>query len=221
MNRLLKKKLTKNKIAEKAFNIERIELGIKGGKQDQYAAAFGGFNLLEFKKKSVSVKPLKLKKEFLNELLASILICNTNITRLSGNILERQSKSYSTSNPNIMENLDFIKKSTFKMKDYLLSGDIKQVSELLHEGWIHKKQLDSKISSRKLDSLYDAGIKNGAFGGKLLGAGGGGHFLFLCDPDKREQISKIMQKRGCGIVKVNFDFDGLQVWENKNHKIIP
>jgi len=217
---LIGKKLTLNEIAEKAYHIERVELGIKGGKQDQYAACFGGFNFLEFKKSSVEVTPLKIKQDILNELLASLLICDTKITRLSAKILERQSKSYSSGKQEVIDNLNLIKKSAFEMKKVLLNGDMKEVSRLLHEGWQSKKQLDSGISSPKIDKIYDIALENGAEGGKLMGAGGGGHFMFMCDPDKRENVSRAVQKLGCNIVKVNFDFDGLQVWKSLNGTVM-
>lgn len=218
INRWMSRQASPQQIAEDAVVIERNEVGIKGGKQDQYAAAFGGFNLLEFKKDSVSVERLNLKKSFLNELLASVLICDTNATRLSSNILERQSRRYSKSNTEVMKSLDFIKGSAFTMRDCLLSGDMQQIGRLLHDGWVNKKRLDPEISNKRIDSLYDTGMANGAVGGKLMGAGGGGHLIFICDPDKREQVSKAMKRQGCSIVKINFDFDGLQVWKNADGK---
>jgi len=218
MNLWTGKRASPQQIAEDAVVIERSEVGIRGGKQDQYAAAFGGFNLLEFKRDSVSVERLSLKKSFLNELLASVLICDTNATRLSGNILERQSKRYSGSNPEVMKSLDFIKESAFAMRDCLLSGDMREIGRLLHDGWVHKKRLDPEISNERIDSLYDAGMASGATGGKLMGAGGGGHLIFICDPDRRERVSKAMGERGCSIVKINFDFDGLQVWKSTDGK---
>ena len=216
---LLRKDLSTYEIAEKAYDVERVELGIKGGKQDQYASSFGGFNLLEFKKSSVDVTPLRIRHEILNELLASIVICDTQVTRLSANILERQSKSYSKGSNTIDSNLDFIKKSAYDMKASLIKGDMTSMGELLHEGWMYKKRLDSEISNSSIDKIYDTALENGASGGKLLGAGGGGHFLFICDPDKRNEVSRVVEKLGCKQIKINFDTEGLQVWKKNNDHI--
>lgn len=214
---LAKKSLSLYEISERAYNIERVELGIKGGIQDQYSSAFGGFNFLEFKKDSVEVTPLRIRREILNEILASILVCNTNVTRLSAKILERQAKSYHSGNLFVMENLDFIKQSAYDMKKALLRGNMEEIGTLLHEGWTHKKKLDQEISNPEMDKIYEKARKSGAMGGKLMGAGGGGHFMFMCDPDKRENVSHELEKVGYRIVKVNFDTDGLQVWKTTNN----
>lgn len=213
-------KLSQYEIAEKAYHIERVELGIKGGRQDQYAAVFGGFNFLEFKKSGVEVTPIRIRGEVLNELLASLLICDTGVTRLSGKILERQSKSYSTGKIDIMDNLDFIKQSAYDMKNALVRGNMKSVNELIHIGWLHKKKLASGISNKNIDRIYEKARNAGALSGKLMGAGGGGHFMFLCDPDRKEEVSRQVMKMGCKIVKANFDTDGLQVWKNDNNHIL-
>ncbi len=220
LSHLSRKNLSTYEIAEKAYDVERSELGIKGGKQDQYASSFGGFNLLEFKRSSVDVTPLRIRREVLNELLASIVVCDTQVTRLSANILERQSESYSRGSNAVDSNLDFIKKSTYDMKAYLIKGDMKSMGELLHEGWTYKKKLDSEISNPSIDRIYDAALENGASGGKLLGAGGGGHFLLICDPDKREEVSHAVEKMGCKQIKINFDTEGLQVWKKDNDRIM-
>jgi len=220
LSALGKKSFSKHEIAKKAYEIERIELGIKGGKQDQYAAVFGGFNLLEFKKSTVRVIPLRIKKEILNELLASIVICDTGITRKSSHILERQAKSYEDGGKPVLKNLDYIKKSAYEMKKALLKGNMKEIGELLHVGWIHKKKLDSKISTPRIDKFYEKILKNGAKGGRLLGAGGGGHLLILCDPDRRQDIFKLIAKNNWKTVKINFDSDGLQVWKNNNDIVV-
>jgi len=206
-------------LAEKAFQIERQELGIEGGRQDQYASTFGGFNFFEFKKDHVEVTPLRIRKSIINELLASILICDTTITRLSSNILKRQSNSYLSGDKDVIDNLDLIKKSAYDMKHALLRGKIGEISRLLHEGWLYKKKLDSGISPPKIDKLYDVALQAGSYGGKLMGAGGGGHFLFICEPERREDVARAMMKEGCKIHRINFDKEGLQVWEKKNDEV--
>jgi len=218
---LMKKKLTPYEIAEKAYQIERIELGIKGGRQDQYAATFGGFNFLEFKKSNVKVTPLKIRNEILNELLASSLVCDTKGRRISAHILERQSKSYESGKKEVLDNLDLIKQSAYEMRKALENGMIKEMGGLLDEGWEHKKKLDSNISNPDIDRIYDKAISLGAVGGRLMGAGGGGHFLFICNPDYKEYVSEGLKKIGCEIVKINFDYDGLQTWKTNDDKVLP
>ena len=212
-------KLSLYEIAEKAYHLERVELGIKGGRQDQYASVFGGFNFMEFKQSSVEVTPIRMRKEIINELLASILICDTKLRRLSGKILERQSKSYSEGRSDVSDNLDFIRQSAYDMKNALIRGNLGDIGEMLHLGWLHKKQLDNEISTPQIDQVYESAIENGALGGKLMGAGGGGHFMLICDPDKRENVSRAVTKLGCDIIRINFDTDGLQVWKTDGFNI--
>jgi D-glycero-alpha-D-manno-heptose-7-phosphate kinase len=119
-----------------------------------------------------------------------------------------------------MDNLDFIKQSAFDMKNALLRGNMKDIGQLLHEGWMYKKKLDDGISNSELNKIYDSALNTGAVGGKLMGAGGGGHFMFICDPDRREDVSREVEKLGCKIVKVNFDKDGLQVWKVNDNTVM-
>jgi D-glycero-alpha-D-manno-heptose-7-phosphate kinase len=207
-------------IADTAYKIERVELGIKGGLQDQYASAFGGFNFIEFKGSEVTVNPLRIRREIINELLASLVLVNTRITRLSAKILRRQINKYRRKNEKVMENLDILKQLAYDMKDSLLKGNIIDIAENLHSSWTHKKQIDSQISSSHIDRIYNSARRAGALGGKLLGAGGGGHLLLLCDPDKRKDVSKQLTKLDCDIVKFNFDNDGLQVWRMDAQKVL-
>jgi len=209
------------KIANQAYIIERLKAGIKGGMQDQYASAFGGFNFIEFKNKSVIVNPLRIRAEIKNELFASMILSDTGIRRLSGNIISKQIESFKNHDVGVLDNLDLIKKLAYDMKNSLLKGNIKSMGEILHQSWMSKKKLDKVISNKKLDKLYNSALKSGAIGGKLLGAGGGGHFLFICPLDKRLLVEKQLKKSGCNIVKFNFDENGLQSWTIDNGRILP
>jgi len=208
-------------IAHTAYVIEREEAKIKGGMQDQYASAFGGFNFIEFKKNSVEVNPIRLKPEIKNELFASLILCDTGDTRLSANILERQINSYEQKNEIILKNLHSIKQIAYDMKNSLIKGNLKEIGEMLHDNWILKKTLDKEISNSKIDKIYDSAISAGAIGGKLLGAGGGGHLLFVADPENKIHVENELQKSGCKIVKFNFDENGLQSWKIDNGRVIP
>ena len=207
-------------VSENAYKIEREEAGIKGGKQDQYSATFGGFNFIEFSKNNVSVTPQLLSKNITNELLSSMVICDTGVTRLSAKILERQINSYVKSNLKVIDNLNHIKKLSFDMCSTLKQGKILELGELLNQHWNLKKQLDDKISNDDVDQLYDFASSNGSIGGKLLGAGGGGHFLFICKPEERSLLVKKLVASGRTVLKFNFDSDGLSTWKTDGNTIV-
>jgi len=210
---LLKKPLTSYEIADLAYRLERIELGIKGGLQDQYAATFGGFNFIEFKKASVIVNPLRIKREILNELHSNLMLFDTGKTRLSARILERQISATQKKEKVVLESLDFLKQLAIDMKNALLHGDLRSFGELLHLGWEYKKKLDSQISNPFIEKLYNTARGNGAVGGKVCGAGGGGHLLIYCELENRHKVVKKLGNLGCKLVTFGFETDGLQTWE--------
>lgn len=205
--------LTEYEIAELAYHIEREELGIQGGKQDQYSASFGGFNFIEFLGKETIVNPLRIKQEILNELEYRLMLCYTGETRLSAGIIEDQTKGYVEKREEVVRSLDETKALSINIKNALLLGRIDEFGSLLHEAWCSKKGFSTKITNPHIDELYEIARENGALGGKLLGAGGGGHLLFLCKFDKRHIVAEKLEKAGGKIVDFAFDFRGLQSWE--------
>jgi len=205
--------LTNYDIAELAYKIERVDLGIKGGMQDQYAATFGGFNLIEFHANSVVVNPLRVALDVLNELEYSLLLCYTGKTRLSANILDRQISSVVEKKTDVMESLHRSKVIAIELKNALLQGRLSDFGALLHDAWLEKKRLDASISSSEIDELYSIARKNGVLGGKILGAGGGGYLLLFCDFRKKHVVSQKLEAAGGQIVPFGFDFQGLQAWE--------
>lgn len=221
INQLQNKSSDSYEVAKLAYDIERHQVGIKGGMQDQYAAAFGGFNLIEFGKDSVKVKPLKLHDKVKNELLASMVLINTGKTRISAKILEQQIKSYQEKNEKTIKILDSIKQMAYDIKNLLIKGNIEELAKLIHESWMLKKNLVPEISNPEIDKIYSTAMSAGAMGGKLLGAGGGGHMLFFCDLENRVNLEKELQKLDCDIVKFNFDESGLKTWclDNKEVRI--
>lgn len=208
----LNQPLTDYDIAELSYKIERKDLGIMGGKQDQYAATFGGFNYIEFHADSTIVNPLRIKRDILNELEYSLLLCYTGRTRLSANILEEQINKYVKKEKTSVEALDEIKSICVDMKNALLRGHLGEFGELLHKGWVLKKKLASNISNPEIDKLYETARKYGAVGGKILGAGGGGYLLLFCDFDKKHIIAEKLENLKGQIVDFGFDFKGLQSW---------
>lgn len=209
----LKLPLTDYDIAELAYHIEREEAGIKGGKQDQYAASFGGFNFIEFNGDKVIVNPLRIKRESLNELQYRLMLCYTGKTRLSAGIIDDQVSGYREKKEDVIRALDETKELAIAMKNALLLGQIDEFGSLLHQAWYAKKQLSNKITNPDIDKLYEVARQNGSIGGKLLGAGGGGYLLLLCQFDKWHIVAEKLEQLGGKITNFSFDFDGLQTWE--------
>ena len=205
--------LTSYDIAELAYHIERIDLGIKGGMQDQYAAVFGGFNFIEFTKNAVIVNPLRIEADTLNELNYSLILCYTGRTRLSGNIINTQVNNYVRGEAEVLEAMDELKAITIDMKSALLQGRVADFGALLNDAWINKKKMAKQITSSSIDVLYETARKNGALGGKILGAGGGGYLMVHCPFDRKHIISEELEKLGGQVVEFAFDFHGLQTWE--------
>jgi len=205
--------LTDYDVARLAYEIERIDLGIKGGMQDQYAATFGGFNFIEFTGETVIVNPLRVAPEILNELEYNLLLCYTGKTRLSAHILDRQISSYVHKQVEVVRALDTLKDITLAMKNKLLRGKLDDFGDLLHEGWLNKQKLDAQISNSQIAELYETARQNGALGGKITGAGGGGYLLLYCPFDRKHVIAEKLEALGGQIVGFGFEPRGLQTWE--------
>jgi D-glycero-alpha-D-manno-heptose-7-phosphate kinase len=200
-------------VAELAYRIERQEAGIRGGKQDQYAASFGGFNFIEFQGETTIVNPLRVKSEIFNELEYRLMLCYTGKTRLSAGIIVDQVNGYRKKKEEVVRALDETKQLAIAMKNALLLGQIDEFAVLLHQAWLSKKQFTPKITDPHIDQLYEVGRENGAIGGKLLGAGGGGYLLLLCEFDKRHILAKKLEEHGGRVINFAFEFNGLQTWE--------
>jgi len=209
----LKLPLTDYGIAELAYHIEREEAGIKGGKQDQYAATFGGFNFIEFLGKTTVVNPLRIKRDTLNELEYRLMLCYTGETRLSAGIIEDQVSSYIQKKDDVILALEETKSLASNMKNALLLGKLNEFGLLLHEAWCCKKRFSAKMTEPRIDELYEVARQNGAIGGKLLGAGGGGYLLLLCEFDKWHIVAERLEGMGGKIVNFTFDLRGMQSWE--------
>jgi D-glycero-alpha-D-manno-heptose-7-phosphate kinase len=213
LQRYLKRPMTAYEIAEAAYIIERKELGIQGGMQDQYAATFGGFNLIEFNPSSVIVNPLRVSPDTLSELEYHLVLCYTGRTRLSANILRDQVESYRQKKEDVMSALDEMKRLTVDMKNALLTGRLDDFGRLMHDTWIQKKKLASQISNPEIERMYQAALSTGAIGGKILGAGGGGYLLLYCDFEKKHLVTEALDKLGGEVVEFKFDHEGLRTWE--------
>jgi D-glycero-alpha-D-manno-heptose-7-phosphate kinase len=204
--------LTPYEIAERTYRIERQEIGLAGGKQDQYAATFGGFNFIEFLADHTIVNPLRLRRGTFNELEYSLLLCYTGKTRLSAHIVENQTKSYRAGAAPVVRALDEMKQIAIEMKGLLLRDRLREFGELLHVAWQHKKSLDGAITTPEIDALYEGARAEGAIGGKILGAGGGGFLLVHVPFDRRARVVRALEALGGRIVPFAFESHGLQTW---------
>ncbi len=207
--------LTNYEIAELAYQIERVELAIKGGMQDQYAATFGGFNFIEFGADKVIVNPLRIDRNTINELEYHLLLCYTGRTRLSANIIDTQVSNYQKRDDDVMEAMEKIKESAIQLKNALLQNRLNDFGALLHEAWVQKKRMAKQITNPHIDELYEVARKHGALGGKILGAGGGGYLLLYCEFDKKHIVAREVEKLGGQVVGFTFETRGLQTWRAK------
>lgn len=209
-NEFRKDKWTSRELAELSFQAERLHLNIAGGWQDQYASVYGGFNFMEFDMQKNLVHPLRIANDTLNELEECLVLCNTGIQHNSGDIhLDQKSVMASELVKNkVKENVDI----TYLMREYLLNGDLHNFGLSLDKAWRLKRNFGNKISSVMLDRIYEKALNVGAIGGKLLGAGGGGFFLFYVEPFKRGDVIEALESDGYKSTPCYFDLHGLQSW---------
>lgn len=203
-------------IAELAFQAERLHLGVSGGWQDQYATVFGGLNFIEFNKDQNIINPIRLTEEVLLELEESLVLCYTGLTHDSGNIHNDQKKQ--TNKVDVKARISSNVKLTYDMRDNLLKGRLMDFGKNLHKAWMNKKSFSNKISNPALDEIYDGAIKNGAVGGKLLGAGGGGYFLFYVPPFKVHNLLKWLKNKNLNNTTFKFENNGLKSWTVREKK---
>jgi D-glycero-alpha-D-manno-heptose-7-phosphate kinase len=200
-------------IAHLAYEIERIDLNMSGGKQDQYAATFGGFNFMEFLSNDrVIVNPLMLKPKVLFELEFNLLLYFTATQRLSAQIINDQVKNVESKNEQAIEAMHHLKEQSIMMKEHLLRGDLDKIGEVLHFGWQNKKQMAKSISNTLIDDIYSTAINNGATGGKISGAGGGGFMFFYCPAVTKIKIARSLEQFGGRVQSFKFTPHGLTTW---------
>ena len=207
-------KLTSAEMAQLAYKLEREVIGLKGGKQDQYAAVFGGFNLMEFGAKGVDVNRVRIHEDTVNELQYSSLLCYTGSPRESAAIIESQVDKFNKGQN--CEALDESKRIAIEMVSALEKGDIHTAGELLDESWMYKKQFSNKISNPQIDAYYQTAKDAGAIGGKVSGAGGGGFMYFICRYDRKYSVAKALQKMGARVTDYMFEPEGVISWRYPN-----
>jgi D-glycero-alpha-D-manno-heptose-7-phosphate kinase len=209
----LKLPLGKYDIAHLAYEIERVDLGMSGGKQDQYAATFGGINYLEFfGNDKVIVNPLQLKPEVIYELEFNLLLYFTDTRRQSAAIIDEQVKNVNEKNVKSVEAMHNLKQQAHQMKDTLLRGDLLKIGEILNFGWQNKKNMANSISNPLIDSIYEKAIATGATGGKISGAGGGGFMFFYCPAVTKVKVARAISSLGGKVHPFKFTQQGLVTW---------
>ncbi|MBP5782006.1 MAG: dehydrogenase [Bacteroidales bacterium] len=208
----LKLPLGEYDIAHLAYEIERIDLGMSGGKQDQYAATFGGFNYMEFNGDNVIVNPLRVRQRHLDELAHNLVLYYTDTSHISAQIIEDQQKNVMAKKQSSIDAMLNLKNQAALMKETLLRGDIDGIGSILDYGWKYKKQMSDSITNSLLDSIYDAAKAAGATGGKVSGAGGGGYMFFYCPSVTRYEVVETLKQFGGESKRYQFTTDGLKTW---------
>lgn len=210
-----------HELAELAFQAERLHLGVAGGWQDQYATVFGGFNFIEFKMEQNIVHPLRIHPDILLELEESLILCDTGTTHDSGGIHEDQRRQMA--DHSIRQHVNTNVELSYQIRNQLLRGKLLDFGHSLHEAWQFKRQFSSKISTGRLDRIYEEARAHGAHGGKLLGAGGGGFFLFYVPPFRKHELIQHLEASKLQVRPFRFEQEGLRAWtvrEHRNHMAI-
>ncbi|MCD8182048.1 MAG: dehydrogenase [Bacteroides sp.] len=214
----LKLPLGEYDIAQYAYEIEHKELRMAGGKQDQYAATFGGVNFMEFyADNKVIVNPLRIHREILDEWGHNTLLYFTDTRRKSARIIEEQSQNVVTKKESSIEAMHKVKSEAYRIKNLLLRNELNQLGVALNDSWEYKKQMAKSISTPEIDDIYKTAVVNGALGGKISGAGGGGFMFFYCPGTMKYAVAKALEEKYSErIYKVEFVEQGLTTWTIKD-----
>jgi D-glycero-alpha-D-manno-heptose-7-phosphate kinase len=200
-------------IAQLAYRIEREDLALAGGRQDQYAAAFGGFNFMEFHHHgNVIVNPLRIRREVIGELEAQTILCFTGVSRKSATIIAEQSRNVEQGSKQSIEAMHALKEAAVAMKQALLKGDLDEVSRTLDAGWSSKRDMASGISNPQIEDALRAAREAGAAAGKVSGAGGGGFIMFLAPLERRRAVMAALAERGYRTETVRYTPEGATAW---------
>ncbi|MCX5915030.1 MAG: dehydrogenase [Deltaproteobacteria bacterium] len=200
-------------VARFAYDIERKRLGLVGGKQDQYSATFGGVNFMEFYgNDKVIVNPLRVKREYLNELQYRMLLYYTGTSRLSSAIIKQQVENLTRGAGTTLEAMHQLKRQAVAMKEALLQGKLEEIGEIFNWGWEQKKNLAENVTSPAIDEIFQKAMSSGALGGKITGAGGGGFLMLYCEPDSKQAVERALSAFDGRIMPFEFTTIGLETW---------
>lgn len=200
-------------IGHLAFVIERIELGLQGGRQDQYAATFGGFNYMEFYADDrVIVNPLRIKNWVLSELESTIVLFYTGVSRASADIIRGQTDNIKSGNTKSVEAMHTLKEDAIRTKECLLKGDVMGFARVVSGSWEAKKNTAAQVTNSDIDRVFEQAMAAGAVGGKVSGAGGGGFITFFAEPEKRQDVLRALEKETGRIMPAHFTKHGTMGW---------
>jgi len=206
--------LSKEDIAELACHIEIDELGMPVGKQDQYAAAFGGLNFITFTSEGVTIESLSVAPEIQRRLERNLLLFFTGSSRDSAKILKEQKRSSEKDDPRVIAALRAVKEMALEVKACFERGDLRRFGELLDLNWQHKKRFASGITNPLIDECYALALANGAIGGKITGAGGGGFMMLYCEPEYQIKVTEALEAKGLRRMNFRFETDGARILVN-------
>jgi D-glycero-alpha-D-manno-heptose-7-phosphate kinase len=208
--------LSPYELAELNYVIERQDLGIAGGKQDQYETTFGGFTFTEFYRDRIVVNSLRIDRDITSDFEAHLLLCYTGRVRPDLGLIDAQIRLYQAGRLDALEGTKRIHRLAYEMKEALLNGRLHEFGEMLHESYMNKKRVNPHITEgTPADLLYETARRHGAIGGKLLGAGGGGYLLLYCRTDCLQDVRRALEALGGQFTDFAFDGLGLQVWRSR------
>jgi D-glycero-alpha-D-manno-heptose-7-phosphate kinase len=201
-------------VAQLAFSIEREDAGMLGGRQDQYAATFGGFNFMEFYPENrVIVNPLRIRDHILHELESSIVLFYSGVSRASADVIRDQARRVTDLNPEAIAATQELKQDALLMKEALLKGNIREMARVLGRSWEAKKKIATSISNPAIEQAYSAAMNAGAYSGRISGAGGGGFIIFMTEPVQKYEVIRALKSCGGYIFPFHFSERGAQAWQ--------
>lgn len=207
------KLLNNYELAEVNYAVERSDLKIPGGKQDQYATTFGGFNLIEFSGDRVLVNPLRISSATLNDLEAHLMLCYTGRVRVNQGLIDKQIRLFEQGRSETMQGMEALYDLVFQMKSALLTGKLNDFGAMLHEAYVSKKRMNPDVATGTMtDALYEEARRHGVLGGKLMGAGGGGYLLLYCATHSQHRVRAALEALGGQFTDFAFEQSGLQSW---------
>ena len=205
--------LDRDAIARLAFEIERIDLGMAGGRQDQYAAAHGGLNAIEFLPgERVVVTPVALDADHRTALERALVLCHTGRSRVSSVIIEQQTAGLRRADSRSLDAMHQMKQDARDMRACLVAGDLRAAADVLARSWEAKKRTASGISNQHIEQIHAAAIAAGAWSGKISGAGGGGCIMFMAPPDRRAAVEAALAAEGADLMPFHFTLAGCETW---------
>ena len=211
--------LSKQQIAELACQIEIEKLSEPIGKQDQYASAYGGLNLIQFSNDGVTVEPVNIAPETRRQLEKNVMLFFTGATRAASSILREQKKSSEQKDARVIEAHHVVKAMAFEVKGYLEHGDLQSFGKLLDRAWENKKKFAAGVTNPLIDECYALAMQNGALGGKITGAGGGGFLMIYCEPPFQAAVTQALEGKGLKRMDFRFETEGARVLVNAGLRI--